>query len=220
METKNLIVLYQFPAICQGSDEGEVVSILDVAAGRHTAPDTGDFDAVRFQFLFEVESGQIALSGRIGRKDDLFDGFICDAFEELGDMQILAVVISAALKQSADDVIEALIGSRAFDGDDIERLFDDTERIGKTFWIGADRAEFSFSDVETARTAFQMMERLEAVGKTLELLCVLLEKIQYDTLSHFRSDGRQRGKMSDQGLEYLGIMHLKKNNKLGMANHE
>lgn len=89
-------------------------------------------------------------------------------------------------------MIEPLIGTGTFDSDDIERLFDETERVRDPFRIGADRAQIAFGDMEAADAAFQVMERFEALGEALQPFLVLFEEIEHDTLGHLRSDGGER----------------------------
>ena len=123
-------------------------------------------------------------------------------------MEVAAVVVATALEEAADDEVQALIGTRAFNSDDIERLFDDAQRVREALGISADVAEVILSDMEAARAAFQVMQGLEAFGEALELLLILLEKIEHDPLGHFRSDGGEGGKMRDEGLEDFRIMHI------------
>ncbi len=200
-------ILYQFLAICQGGDEGDLVGVFDVSAGRHAASDAGDFDFVGLELLFQVQSGQIAFGGGVGGEDDLLDTVAFDAMQELAYAQIAAVVVAPALEQASQDVIQPLVGAGAFDGDDVERLFDETERVGHAFRVAADVAELSLGDVEAASAAFQVVERFKAFGEALEFVFALFEKIEYDTLGHFRTDGGEGGEMRDKRLENFGVMH-------------
>ena len=104
-------------------------------------------------------------------------------------------------------MIEALIGTGAFDSDDIEGFFHEAEGVFHTLGIGADGAESALGDVETARTAFQMVERFEAFREVLEFFLVLFEEVQHDAFGHLGTDGGESGKMCYQGLEYFGVMH-------------
>ena len=213
-------VLYQFLAICQGGDEGEFVGVFDVAAGGHTATDAGNFDLAGFQLLFQIEGGQIAFGSGVGGENNFLYAIIFYPMQEFIDAQIVAVIALPAFEEAAQDMIEALIGTGAFDSDDIERFFHEAEGVLDALGISADRAEFSFGDVETADTAFQMVERFEALRKALEFLLVLFEEVEYDAFSHFGTDGGESGKMCYQGLEDLWIMHLKRNYELRIMNKE
>jgi len=79
-------VLYQFLAICQGGDQGQFVGVFDVAAGCHAATDAGNFDFVGFEFLFQIEGGQITFGGWVGSQDDFLYAVICYPMQELIDV--------------------------------------------------------------------------------------------------------------------------------------
>lgn len=200
--------LYQFLTICQGGDQSEFISVFDIAAGRHTASDTSDFDFIGLQLLFQIESGQVAFGRGVGSQNDFLDAVIFHSIQKFVDTEVLTVVTFAAFEQTSQDVIEPLIRAGAFDGDDIERFFDKTERVLDTFGISADKTELSLGDVETTGTALQMVERLKAFREALEFFFILFEEVKYNAFGHFGTDRGKAGKMRDQGLKNFGVMHI------------
>src|SRR6185369_4407728 len=101
-----------------------------------------------------------------------------------------------------------MIDVDAFDGYDIERFFNDTEYFLFTARIHTDIAKIALGYVETTRAAFETRQLLQAFGKALQFLGILLEKIEYDTLRHLRTDRRKGGKVRYERLEYFRILHF------------
>jgi hypothetical protein len=138
--------------------------------------------------------------------------------EELRDAEILTIVIFAALEKSAQDMIEAREAASALDSDDVERFFDDTERLLVTPRVGADGAEIVLGDMVAASAALQAMQFLEGFGEMRKLSLILFEEIEHHTLSHLRPDGWQGREVIDEVLEGGRVLHISVNSQQETVN--
>jgi hypothetical protein len=190
-------------SIHEGAGEGEFVGVFDVAAGGESAGEAGDSEAEVFEFLFEVEGGEVAFGGRVGGEDDLGDFFVRDTLEEFGDVEVSAVL--GALHDAAKHVIATAIAPESFEGDDVEGFLHHTEGVRVAAFIGADVTEGIFGNMKAALARVEAMEIFECLGEGFELVLILLEEIEHESFGESRSDRWQGNELFDQFLEGFGV---------------
>lgn len=131
--------------------EGEFVGVFYVAAGRESATETGDLEVGSFELSAQVERGQIALGRGVCREYHFADGFLSDAAEKFGNMKgMLGLFLRRDIECAAKNMVETAVATRPLDGDDVHRLFDDTEESRVPILVGTDATEIVLGDVETS----------------------------------------------------------------------
>src|SRR5262245_37947400 len=112
-------MLLKLLAVFQGTGQGQVVGILEVTTHRQAASEAGYFDAEGLQEAADEHRRGLALEVGVGCHDDFFDNAVTQAFEELTYLELLRTDTVHRRYRAVQHVIEAVVGTRTFDGQDV-----------------------------------------------------------------------------------------------------
>jgi hypothetical protein len=119
--------------------DGQLIGILEVRAGWQAVGQPGDPNPSGPQPLREVVGCCIPLHIWIGGNHHLLDALGVDSVLQFGDPQLVGTDSIDGRQNTLQHVIEAAKFTATLDGQDIERLFDNTELSRIPSWIGTDR---------------------------------------------------------------------------------
>src|SRR5579884_939566 len=130
----------------EGSTEGDLVCVLEVAADGETAREARDSDAVA-QAVGEVRRRRLARHRRVRGEHDLADAVRVDAAEELVDPQVAGLDAVDRAERAGEHVVELAVLVRALERDDVDRLLDDADRRLVAARVEADRARLVLGQI-------------------------------------------------------------------------
>src|SRR5438132_10841685 len=115
-------------AAFQGSGQGYLVGVFEVAAHGQPARQTGDVHAQRGQATLQVASGGVAFHVRVGGQDDLLHAVTLDASDELLDLQVFDGYPVQRIECTVQHVVQAFVDARALQRHHRQRLLDHAAR--------------------------------------------------------------------------------------------
>ena len=188
-------------AALERAAEGQLIGVLEVAADRQTAGQLAHAQAERGEHPDEVGGRRLALEVRIGGDDDLGDGAVLQARQQLLDAQLVGADAGDGTDRTTQHVIAAAEFAGALDGDDVLALLDDTDDAGVAPRVGADLAFDVDRDIAADNAEVDLLLGLGDGGRQpSDVGRVGVEDVERDALGALRTDAGQTPEFVDEVL--------------------
>ena len=190
--------------------ERDLVGVLEIAADGQAAREARHPHLLA-QAVGEVGGGRLAGHRRVRREDDLADAVRVDAADQLVDPQVGRVDAVDRAERAAEHVVEAVVGVRALERDDVDGLLDDADRRVVAAAVEADRAGLLLGQVAAlAAEANALLHLGERRGESERLLGRPLQDVEGKPLRGPLPDSGQarqlRDEVLDRGAEHGAIV--------------
>jgi hypothetical protein len=190
------------PAAFERPTQREFVGILEIAAHWQAAGNTGDREAERFKESRQIHGGGFAFDVGVGTQNDLRDRMIAQPVEELFHAKLIGTDTIDGIDGTLKHVIAPAVFAGALDGNDISRLFDDTDDRRIAPVIGTDPATHLVADVEADLTKPDLRLGLaDGIGETERVSIRQLDEVKSDALGRLWADAREPAKLVDERLD-------------------
>src|SRR3954451_7344977 len=124
----------------EGTTEGDLVGVLEVAADRQPAREAGHPQTHRLDQPGEVGRRGFALEVGVGGQDQLRHGTVSQAGHQLTNPEVVRADSFDRRDRTAEHVVATAELAGALDSDDVLRLLDDTDDGRVAPWVAADAA--------------------------------------------------------------------------------
>src|SRR5262249_42784876 len=131
--------------------QGDVVRVLEVAAGRQAEAEPRHLEPVRDELadaLVEIPGRALPLLARVRRQHDLLRRLAVQPLQQRLDFEVVRPDPLERVDRAVQDVVEPLVAGGPLDRQDVERLLDDADRAAVAARVGADAARVRLRDVE------------------------------------------------------------------------
>jgi hypothetical protein len=174
--------------------EGNLIRVFEVATHGEAASEAGDFEVEGGQAALEVEGGGVAFEGGVGGDDDFAEAAFVYPAHQFGDFEVVGADAFDGGDSAVQDVVAAVIGPRPFDGDYVERFFDDAEKGGVAAVVQAKRARVGFGDIEAVRAKLGLgFEFLQGDGEVEGEVIGRAEEVEGEARGRLGADAGQAG---------------------------
>lgn len=179
---------------------------VEVNAGGEATGEAGDFDAQVLEFVGKVKGGAVAFEGGLGAEDDFTDAAGLGAGEEGLGVDFAGADAVQGGEAAHEDVVDALVESGGFKGDDVAGLFNDHDHGLVAAGVGADGAGVGLGEVEADAAGFDVVLEVEySVGEGFSFGWRLLEQVVCQTLSGSSADAWEAGEPGDELIHCGGV---------------
>ena len=188
----------------RGAAERDLVGVLEVAADREAAREPRDAHLLA-QAVGEVGGGRLAGHRRVRREHDLGDAVRVDTVDQLVDPQVGRIDAVDRAERAAEHVVEAVVGVRALERDDVDRLLDDADRRVVAARVEADRAGLLLGQVPAlAAEADALLHLGERRRERERLLRRPLQDVEREPLRRPLPDSRAAASAARRGSRPKG----------------
>src|SRR5215213_650869 len=192
------------------ADERHLVGVLQVTPDRNAAGDAGDRLDVGGEALGEVHRRGLAFQRRVRGQHDLFvrRAFTrarLDPIEQLSYAQPIRTDPIHWRDGTVEHVVSTAEGARPLEGQDVERLLNDTQPAVVTSRVEADRADRPIGDVEARRAVDDLVANRRQRRRERASLAVGCSKnVISEPLRGLRAYAWESGEGLDQPYYGLG----------------
>ena len=184
----------------ESAAQRHLVGVLQVPAHGETAGEARHAHASA-QSVREVRGRRLARHVRVRREHDLLHAVAFDAPDQLVDAQVLWIDAVDRGERTAEDVVQAAKLARPFDGDQVDRLFDDADERVVAAGVEADRAALLLGEV--AALVAEADTLLDVLDRRRERECLVLGTLQEVEREPVRSASPHAGKARKLRYEVL-----------------
>ena len=176
----------------KGPGNGDLVGILEIAAGRKTVGQSAHPHPGAGKALAEVMGGGLPLHIGIGGDDDLLHRPVRQASQELPDAELVRPHPVDGRECSLEDVVDPAELPAAFHREDIQGRLDNTELAAISLRVGADRAELAFAEEVTVAAAPDgVPEAVEGVAEAVDVVGIGPHAMEREPLRGLGPDPRK-----------------------------
>jgi len=148
--------------------QGHGIHVFQIPSHGNPQGNSGDLDPLFGEELVKEGNRGFSLGGRVGRKDDLLDGFSAEAAHQFADLEIFRPDAVQRRKHPVKDMIFPFESAGLLQGKLVARSFNDAQHsIGPGF-IRADGAGIFVGEIEANGTEPDLLLHIEkAIGQVL-----------------------------------------------------
>jgi hypothetical protein len=195
--------------------EGELVSGFETAAGGNAARNASERDRFVFQEIDQIVCGRFAFDIGGEGENDFRQRFLLDSIEQFLDPQIFRADVIERRDASAQGMIAAAEGARFLKRQNIGRLLDDAEKIGRTGSVGANVADSIGREVATQFASMNGFTRgRDGARDLLRLISARLHHPKRDALGRARANSGHLPQLRDQITQRRWIFGLPQSARL------
>jgi hypothetical protein len=176
------------------------VGVLEIAADRETARQPRDPYASP-QAVGHVGGGRLAGHVRVRREHDFLHAVAFDAADQLVDAEMFRFDAVERRERAAEDVVEPAELAGALDGQEVDRLLDDTDHGVVPAGVATDRADVLLRQVAALHAeADTLLDVFDRGGEGERLVLRPLQQVEREAVRRARADARKARQLGDELL--------------------